>query len=137
MSEPVNDYTAAPTPPDGTPSADDRQWGMIAHLSVLAGLILPFGNLLGPLVVWLTKKDGSSFVADQGREALNFQITVSALILAIVVVAIPLSFIGIGLLLFPLAGLAGLIGLVLSVIAGIKANEGVAYRYPFAVRLIK
>lgn len=137
MSEPVNEYTAAPPPPEGGPSADDRQWGMIAHLSALAGLILPFGNLIGPLVVWLAKKDGSGFIADQGREALNFQITISALILAIVVVAIPLMLIGIGFLLFPVAGLAGLVGLVLAVIGGIKANEGVAYRYPFAVRLIK
>jgi len=137
MTEPVNDYTTAPTPPSDAPSADDRQWGMIAHLSALAGLILPFGNLIGPLVVWLMKKDTQPFVADQGKEALNFQITVTAACILVGIVAVPLMLIGIGFLLLPLIGLVGVAGLVLAVIAGIKANEGTAYRYPFAVRLIR
>ncbi len=111
-------------------SADERQWGMIAHLSALAGLIVPFGHLLGPLIVWLVKKDTMPFVDDQGKEALNFQITLSIALF----VCFLLIFVAIGIVLMPLVGLAGLI---LAVIAGIKANEGVAYRYPFTLRLIK
>lgn len=111
-------------------SADERQWGMIAHLSALAGLIVPFGHLLGPLIIWLVKKDTMPFVDDQGKEALNFQITLSIALF----VCFLLIFVAIGIVLMPLVGLAGLI---LAVIAGIKANEGVAYRYPFTLRLIK
>lgn len=111
-------------------SADERQWGMIAHLSALVGLIIPFGHVLGPLIVWLVKKDTMPFVDDQGKEALNFQITLS---IALFVCGL-LIFVVIGIVLMPLVGLAGLI---LAVIAGIKANEGVAYRYPFTLRLIK
>ncbi|MGG6461697.1 DUF4870 domain-containing protein [Solilutibacter silvestris] len=111
-------------------SADERQWGMIAHLSALAGLIVPFGHLLGPLIIWMVKKDTMPFVDDQGKEALNFQITLSIALF----VCFLLIFVAIGIVLMPLVGLAGLI---LAVIAGIKANEGVAYRYPFTLRLIK
>src|SRR3954467_5501803 len=53
---------------------DAKMWGMLAHLSSLAGLVIPFGNFIGPLVVWLMKKDQQPFVNDQGKESLNFQI---------------------------------------------------------------
>ena len=130
-------YTAAPAAPSGTPSAEERQWGMFAHLSALAGLIIPFGNLLGPLVVWMIKRDTLPFVADQGKEALNFQITASIVCVVLGILAFILSFVLIGFLLFPVIALIGLAALVLAVIGGIKANEGTAYRYPFCVRLIK
>ena len=132
-----NEYTAAPEAPSGTPSAEERQWGMFAHLAALIGLIIPFGNLLGPLVVWLVKRDTMPFVADQGKESLNFQITVSVLCVVLGILAFILSFVLIGFLLFPVIGLIGLAALVLCVIAGLKANEGAAYRYPFSIRLIK
>ncbi|WP_246193419.1 DUF4870 domain-containing protein [Pseudoxanthomonas suwonensis] len=103
---------------------------MFAHLSTFIGLIIPFGTLLGPLVVWLIKKDTMPFVNDQGKEALNFNITV---LIAIVVSGL-LTIILIGFLLLFAVGLAWL---VLSIIAAIKANEGVAYRYPFTLRLVK
>ena len=112
----------------GSPDRDSRQWGMIAHLSALVGFIIPFGNVIGPLVVWQMKKE-MPFVEDQAKEALNFQITVSIA----VAVCFLLFIIVIGMLLLPLVGIGAL---VLSVIAGIKANDGEAYRYPFALRLI-
>lgn len=130
-------YTAAPEAPSGTPGAEERQWGMFAHLSALAGLIIPFGNLIGPLVVWMMKRDTMPFVADQGKESLNFQITVSILCTILLILGVVLSIVFIGVLFFPLVALIGLAALVLSVIGGIKANEGTAYRYPFSVRLIK
>ena len=111
-----------------SPDRDSQQWGMIAHLSALSGFVIPFGNVIGPLVIWQMKKD-MPFVVDQGKEALNFQITV----IIAVFVCILLSFIVIGMLLLPVVGIGAL---VLTVIAGIKANNGEPYRYPFALRLI-
>ena len=126
----MNDINPAPVGADSNVSADERLWGMIAHLSALAGFIIPFGNIAGPLIVWMIKKDAMPFVDDQGKESLNFQITVT---IAAIVAAVLIVFL-IGFLLLPAVGLAAL---VFTVIAGIKANEGVAYRYPFTLRLIK
>ncbi|HRD72589.1 MAG TPA: DUF4870 domain-containing protein [Aquimonas sp.] len=122
----------APPPPsdNGLPSSEQRQWAMFAHLSALIGLIVPFGNVLGPLVIWLVQKDKMAFVDDQGKEALNFQITV----FGAAVISFFLMFILIGFLLIFVVGLGAL---VLTIIAAIKANEGVAYRYPLTIRLIK
>lgn len=130
----MSDIENTPPPPEVPvsegPSAEARQWGLFAHLSALAGLIIPFGNILGPLIVWQVKKAEMPFVDDQGKESLNFQITVAiAMIICIV-----LMFIVIGILLMPLVGIAAL---VFTIIGAIKANEGVAYRYPFTLRLIK
>ena len=126
----INEATAPPPVPSGAPSADDRQWGMFAHLSALSGVDIPFGNIIGPLVVWQVKKDTLPFAADQGKEALNFNITM----LIAAFIGFLLTFILIGLVLLPLIGIAWL---VFTILAGIKANEGVAYRYPYALRLIK
>lgn len=114
----------------GAANAEERQWGMFAHLAALAGFIIPFGNLIGPLVIWQMKKAEMPFVDDQGREALNFQITVT---IALVVCAV-LMVVLIGALLLPVVGIAAL---VLTIIAAMKANEGTRYRYPFAWRPIK
>jgi len=103
---------------------------MFAHLSALSGVVIPFGNIIGPLVVWQIKKDTLPFAADQGKEALNFNIT----LLIAAFIGFLLTFVLIGLVLLPLIGIAWL---VFTILAGIKANEGVAYRYPFALRLIK
>jgi len=126
--------SVVPPPPsksgDGAPSADERQWAMFAHLSALCGLIIPFGTIIGPLVIWLIKKDTMSFVNDQGKEALNFNITVA---IAMIVSWI-LCFILIGFLLLAVVGIGWL---VLVIIGTIKANEGTTYRYPFTLRLVK
>lgn len=117
-------------PSSSEPNSEARQWGMFAHLSALAGLIIPFGNILGPLIIWQMKKAEMPFVDDQGKEALNFQITVAIAMLVCAVLMIVL----IGFLLMPVVGIAAL---VFTIIAGIKANNGEAYRYPFTLRLIK
>ena len=102
---------------------------MFAHLSALSGAIIPFGNIIGPLVVWQIKRDLDPFVDAQGKEAVNFQISVTLAGL----VCVPLMLILIG---FPLLALVTIGALVLTIIAGIKANEGQAYRYPFCWRPI-
>ena len=109
---------------------DERTWGMLAHLSAFSGFLVPLGGVIGPLVVWLIKRDQSAFVADQGKEALNFNISV--LLAAIVCGVLVLIFIGI------LLGVALFIfWLTMTIIAGIKASEGVRYRYPVTLRLVK
>ena len=105
------------------PTADDKTMAMIAHLG---GIVAGF---LCPLIIWLIKKDQSPFVNDQGREALNFQITM----LIVYAVAGMTMFLLIGILLFPLAYIANL---VLSILAGLAAQRGEQYRYPVTLRLI-
>ena len=134
MSEP-NEYMTPPPPPSGSPNAEERQWAMFAHLSAIVGALIGL-SFLGPLVVWLVKKETMPFVDDQGKEALNFNIML--LIVFAVLWALTFVTLGIGILLTgPLMFIVGVAALVLVIIAGIKANEGVAYRYPFSIRQIK
>jgi uncharacterized Tic20 family protein len=139
MNEPVVDGTATITVES---DPEQRKWALFAHLSILAGGLLTwgwaasFGSFLGPLVIWLVKKDTMPFVADQAKEALNFGITLTILCVALLMLTI-LS-LGVGAILtIPLFLLIGLGALVLCIIAAIKANEGVAYRYPLTLRLVK
>lgn len=113
-----------------TPNAEVRQWAMLCHFSAFFGLIFPFGNLLGPLILWQIKKETDPFIDAQGKEALNFQITVA--IASMISILLMVVIIG-----FPLMVLVGAGALVLTIIAGIKANDGIAYRYPFTWRLVK
>lgn len=111
-------------------SNDEKTWGMLAHLSGLAGIVgVPFGNILGPLIVWLVKKEEMPFVEREGKEALNFQI--SMMIYGIIVAV--LCFFLIGLLIAPFLFIAYLI---LTILASVKAKEGKHYRYPFTIRFI-
>jgi len=110
---------------------------MLCHLSALAGLFVPFGTVLGPLLVWQIKKNEIPSVIEHGKAALNFQLTVLIVVVALCVLGFILSFVCIGALLFPLAGVVVVAGLVFSVIAGIKANDGQPYRYPYLWELVK
>jgi len=126
-----------PNPPLLTPDeARARSWNMWCHLSALAGCVIPFGNILGPLIVWQMKKHEVPSADIHGKAALNFQITVSLAALAVTIVAFILTFFCIGYLLFPLAMLIAVTGMVFAVIAGVKANDGQDYKYPFTLNLI-
>jgi uncharacterized protein len=125
------------TPTPGSPESQARTWNMLCHLSALAGLIIPFGNILGPLLVWQIKKNEIPSVNVHGKAALNFQITVVIALFAGAVVALLLSFFCIGFLLIPVVMLIGLAGLIFAIIAGIKANNGEDYKYPFSLDLVK
>ena len=137
----MNDINPAPVGAENSIPADQRQWAMFAHLSAIAGGLLTsavggWGFFLGPLVIWLMKKETMPFVADQAKEALNFNITVSAIFLILLI----LTFVTLGigaLLTVPVMLIVGLGALVLIVMAAIKANDGIAYRYPLTLRLIK
>ena len=116
--------------PVPAPSKEVRQWAMLCHFAAFLGLVFPFGSLLGPLILWQFKKDMDPLVDDQGKEALNFQITVAIAWL----VCLLLGFVVVGFLLMTVLVIGALI---LTIIAGIKANEGQNYRYPFSWRLVK
>jgi uncharacterized Tic20 family protein len=134
MNEPMQttgSETASPTESGAAPTESERTWAMLAHLSALVGLVLPLiGIVLGPLAVWLARRDDSAFVTAHAREALNFNITV--LIGAFICMMLMLVFIG-----FLLGTALFVVWLVLTLIAAIKASEGALYRYPFALRFIR
>lgn len=122
----INEATAVPPSPSGAASQEDKTLALLTHLS---GIILSF---IVPLIIWLTNKDKADkgWLNDQAKEALNFQITIAiAYVICTVLVVILIG----GLL----APIVWLVNVIFCIIAGMKANEGVAYRYPFAIRLIK
>ncbi len=109
----------------------ERTWALFAHLSSFLGWIgLPLANIIAPLVIWQIKKDEMPFAASQAKECLNFQITMT--LFSIISAILCLIFIGIiGLIAIVI------IDIVFTIIAAIKANDGIAYRYPFTMRLIQ
>jgi uncharacterized protein len=115
-----------PVPPQHVPTQDERTWGLLAHLSsLIAWLIgLPF---IGPLIVWVIKKDESPFVGDQAKEALNFQI-------AVLIASLICTITCVGLIILPVIVVGDI---VFTVMAAMEANKGVYYRYPYTIRLIK
>lgn len=134
----IENLTAPPPPPEAgaQPSSDERTWALLGHLSAFTAFVTGIGCIAGPLVIWLIKRDTQPFAADQAKEALNFNITV-AIVYCVLGLFSLLTF-GLGLLLaWPVGVIVFIAWVVLTIIAAIKANEGVAYRYPFALRLIK
>jgi uncharacterized Tic20 family protein len=138
----MNDINPAPDGAVSSIPAEQRQWAMFAHLSAIVGGVVTagwagsIGCFLGPLVIWLMKKETMPFVDDQAKEALNFNITVG--IVFLVLFLLTLGTLGLGILLTgPLMIIIGIAWLVFTVIAAIKANDGVSYRYPFTLRLVK
>lgn len=128
---------ASPESPHGdqtTPpplSKEERTWGMACHLSGLSAYAgLPFGWVLGPLIVWLIKKDEMPFVDEQGKEAVNFGLSVT-IYGAVGTALICLFFVGIVLL-----GALSVFQIVFCVIGAVKANDGEAFRYPLTIRFL-
>lgn len=111
-------------------SMQERTWAMFSHLGAFAGYFFPFGNILAPLIIWLVKKEELPFVEDQGKESLNFQISIS--IYFLVSALLTLKLIGF-LLLFSLV----IFSIVMVIVAAVKANSGERYRYPLTMRFIK
>lgn len=109
---------------------NERMWGMLTHLlafSIFVGI--PFGNVIGPLVIYLIKKDEYEFVAEQGKEVLNFQITWSFIFIISAVMII----VGIGILMLIGFGIAWL---VLVILGSVAANNGESYKYPLTIKFI-
>jgi hypothetical protein len=132
--EPPPPVSPTTSPPPPNPESQARMWHMLCHLSALAGFVgVPLGNILGPLLVWQIKKNEFPSVDAHGKAALNFQITVTLALL----VCLASFFLCIGILLFPLLILLGLAGLIFPIIAGIKANNGEDYKYPYSIEFVK
>ncbi len=110
-------------------SSNDRTWGVITHAAAFVGFVVPFGNILGPLVVWAIKKDESRFVDENGKQAVNFQISWTIWLIAAAFSIMLL----IGLVLVPLLALAWLI---LIIVAIIRASDDQVYDYPLTLDLI-
>jgi uncharacterized protein len=107
-----------------------RNTAVAAHLSTFAGLVVPFGSVIGPLAVWLTRRDRDPFIDHAGREALNFGISIAiygslVLVAALMLVGIPFLIVGV------------VAWVVLASLAAAKASQGQAYRYPLTLRLIR
>lgn len=122
-------------PPDGEslppqPPLEERNWAMACHLSGLLGYMFPFGHIFAPLAIWLFKGEKYPLVAHQGKEALNFQITVTLYLLVSALLA--LAVIG-----FILGAIVLVFHFILVIVASVKVKEGERYRYPFTIRFIK
>lgn len=112
------------------PSKTEKTWAMLCHVSIFIGMIIPFGNILAPLVIWLIKKDEMSFVKDQGIQVLNFQISMTiylilSIFLIILLIGIPMIF---GLF---------IINFISTIIGAIQSNDGKLYRYSLSIQFIK
>ncbi|MCH1931119.1 DUF4870 domain-containing protein [Shewanella sp. A25] len=107
----------------------DREFGLLVYASSFIGYLVPFGSILGPLILWLMKRDESAFVDRCGRSCLNFKLSM----LVYVLIGAVLAIIGIGFIL--LLALAAL-DLICTVIGLIKASEGQVYRYPLTIKFI-
>jgi len=111
-------------------SNDERTFSMLCHLSALSGLIIPFGHIIGPLVVWLLKKEEFPEVDRQGKAALNFQLSLT--IYSIIAGILVIFLVG-----FVLLGAIFLLGLILTIIASVKSSNGERFEYPLSINLIK
>jgi uncharacterized Tic20 family protein len=128
IDEPQPDESPAETA--AGPTQEERQWAMFCHLSAILTTYTLGMGFLGPLIVWVIKKDQSKYVDYHGKQALNFQLTVMIAEL----ISIPLVCVVVGI--FTLIGLA-VFSLVMSIIAGVKANNGERYQYPLTIRFLK
>jgi len=114
---------------------EERKWAMACHLSALAGFVIPFGNVIGPLVVWISKKNGSEFVDEHGKTALNFQLTLSIFILGSLLVSIFSGFLL--MILVPVIGILSIYNLIVIITSGAKANDGEYVEIMLSSRIIK
>ncbi len=122
--------------PGGAVEPEARTFGMLTHLAAFAGWIFPFGNILGPLIVWLVKKDQYPFVDEHGKESLNFQITLGIGHIILVIIAVVSCGIA-AIVTVPLNLLLLLGGTIYCVIGGIAANNGQPFQYPMTWRVIR
>lgn len=114
----------------GVYSKSARNWAMACHFAAFSGWLIPLGWVLGPLLVWLLKKDQYSFVDYNGKESLNFQI--SLIIYAVISGILTCILIGFLLLL-----ILAVMQIIFVIIASVKASNGEFYRYPLTIRLVK
>jgi uncharacterized protein len=111
-------------------SETERNWAMLCHLSAFAGFFFPFGGIIGPLICWLSRKDDSAWVNLNGKNSLNFQLSM----LLYVVLAIPLLFIIIGI---PIIMLLVTLNIICIIIASVRSSKGEIFKYPLVIPFIQ
>lgn len=118
-------------PGTSVPEKSERNWAMACHLAALCGYLLPvtFAQFIAPLVIWLIKRDEGAFIDDQGKEVLNFQLS----LLLYFVICVFLTVVVIGAFLIPLLLI---FGFICPIIGAVKASEGKYFRYPMCIRFI-
>ncbi len=125
VPEPSNTPPTVPPPP-----TTDNSLAVVMHLLGFAGFVFPFGNIIGPLILWLVKRSESPLLDRIGKEVLNFQISYSIY----GTVAFALCFVLIGFLILPVIGL---LWIIFMIIAAVKTGNGEEYKYPFTIRLLQ
>jgi len=111
-------------------SETERNWAMLCHLSAFSGFFFPFGGIIGPLICWLSKRDDSAWVNVNGRNSLNFQLSM----LLYIVLIIPLVIIIIGI---PIIIILVTLKVICMIIASVKAAKGEIFRYPLTIPFIQ
>ncbi|WP_076541381.1 DUF4870 domain-containing protein [Shewanella sp. UCD-KL21] len=111
-------------------SKEARNMGLLVHAASFVGYIIPLGSIIGPLIVWLMKRDEFEFANQCGKNCLNFKLS----LFIYVVISMILAFVGIG---FILLIALGVMDIICTIIAIIRAGEGIAYRYPLTINFIK
>ncbi|BDZ46636.1 DUF4870 domain-containing protein [Naasia aerilata] len=135
--QPQQPYTA-PAPAAPLTPAEDRQWAMWSHIGGVA--ILFWAGWLPPLILWLVFKDRGSLTRQEAKESLNFQLTLTAALLVNAILGVILGIVTLGfwfLVQTLIHWAIVIVGVVFSIIAGVRVNGGGTYRYPFAIRFIK
>ena len=121
-----------PLPPElqsANASKDERTWGMLCHLLALGGFVFPFGSVLGPLVMWLIKREESRFVDFHGRQSMWFQGFATVAVYGLAILSIPLSFICIGYVTAMIALLAFLGAIAYAIYGAIQVSGGKDFEY--------
>lgn len=124
-------YRITTPPPINTGiSKEERIWAMLCHFSSMLVYLFPYGHIIVLLILWLIKRDTSPFIDDQGKEALNYNLSIMiyatiALMFSFFIVGIPFL---VGLFIFDF---------IIIIVAGVRASNGEYYRYPITIRFIK
>ena len=138
-----------PEPPPGYPAArppyvpvrdfhrEQRTWAMWCHLSALAAFVLPLGSVLGPLVVWLTKRDEFPLVNEEGKRVLNFQISMALYFVGLIIFTFVGALFIVGLIGIPIIIGLGIFWLVVVIMAAVRTSEGKRFDYPLAIPFLK
>ena len=111
-------------------SETERNWSMLCHLSAFAGFFFPFGGIIGPLICWLSRRDESSWVNENGKASIDFQLSM----LLYMVLVIPLCLILIGI---PIIVFLGILKVICIILASVKAPKGELFRYPLVIPFIQ
>lgn len=132
MQPPFSGNSPAPPPVPTCQSISEEE----KSLAMLCHLLGIFTGFIGPLILWLVKKDSSAFVGHHGREALNFQITLMLVMLGLGSVTVVLMFVVVGIFLVPVMFIVPILALVAEIIAAVAAQKGEWHRYPCCIRLV-